>query len=361
MSTTAQQCADIVQAIYKNYQTRFNGEFRPHLGASMGGHQCLRHLYYNFRHAISIEHDGRLLKLFQRGHKEEFTFADELNRVGFRLLTTDPNGNQFRLTSQINTHISGSGDGFAEVLTEQFEHFDLNEWVVVEMKTHNDKSFTKLEKEGVEKSKPLHFTQMQLYMKWSQLSKALYIAVNKNTDALYVEVVHFQQEHADHYENRMVSVASSKTIPIRLHEDPSHFECRFCDHYAICHTEKYPLNVTCRTCAHIEPKPDGTWDCNYRNEQNLHPDLMTVGCKSHVFHPDFLANIAVAVDFNDAENFIEYEFDNGLKLKNGTQAKTVIDSESLAAIVRTGYEFVDSNVLALLNDFDATFEGVSDE
>ena len=37
-------------------------------------------------------------------------------------------------------------------------------WHVLEFKTHNSKSFAKLEKEGVQKSNPMHYAQMQVYM-----------------------------------------------------------------------------------------------------------------------------------------------------------------------------------------------------
>ena len=49
---------------------------------------------------------------------------------------------------------------------------------------------------GVEKSKPEHWAQMQLYMHWSGMERAYYLAVNKDTDDLYGERVHYDKEAA---------------------------------------------------------------------------------------------------------------------------------------------------------------------
>ena len=102
---------EIVDEIFSHYYNTYNGEFRPHLGASMGGDPCMRKLWYSFRWAKIILHPGRIQKLFQRGHKEEPTFANELKAVGINVLTEDQNGKQFRLTCPDNYHIGGSCDG----------------------------------------------------------------------------------------------------------------------------------------------------------------------------------------------------------------------------------------------------------
>ena len=184
---------DIVNAIFDHYFNTYNGEFRGHLGASMGGEPCLRKLWYSFRWVSMVLHEGRIQRLFQRGHKEEPYFAEDLQKIGVNVLTEDQDGNQYRLTCPENYHIGGSCDGFGEVKTGRFQMLVQGEWVVVEMKTHNDKSYKKLLKEGVRTSKPLHYSQMNLYMKWSGLTKALYISVNKNTDELYVEIIDFDR------------------------------------------------------------------------------------------------------------------------------------------------------------------------
>ena len=60
-------------------------------------------------------------------------------------------------------------------------------WHVCEFKTHGHKSFAKLVAEGVERSKPLHWAQMQAYMQMAGIDRAFYLAVCKDTDELYQE------------------------------------------------------------------------------------------------------------------------------------------------------------------------------
>src|SRR3546814_7080313 len=51
-------------------------------------------------------------------------------------------------------------------------------------------------------AKPEHYTQMQLYMRKMGLTVALYVAVCKNTDDLYMEIIYLNPEYADQYLDR---------------------------------------------------------------------------------------------------------------------------------------------------------------
>ncbi len=62
-------------------------------------------------------------------------------------------------------------------------------WHVLEFKTHGTKSFADLTAKGVVLSKPQHAAQMQIYMHLTGITRALYMAVCKNTDALHIERV----------------------------------------------------------------------------------------------------------------------------------------------------------------------------
>ena len=60
-----------IERIYAAHaaQAAHSGD-RPHLGASLLGHACLRSLFYVFRWQTDPP-DGRLARLFQTGHREE--------------------------------------------------------------------------------------------------------------------------------------------------------------------------------------------------------------------------------------------------------------------------------------------------
>jgi len=310
---------DIVGAIYASYEKQFNAEpFRPHLGASMGADPCLRKLWYSFRHAKKVNFEGRMLKLFQRGHKEEYVFVDDLNRAGIRVINETLEGEQFRLVCAQNKHVSGSTDGFAEVLTDAHPSLTMGTTLVCEMKTHGENSFKKLKKENVKNSKPLHYGQMQIYIKWTRdtwgadITQALYVAVNKNTDELYIEVIQYDPTYAQQIENNMIHVVESESIPKKLHTDPSRFECKYCDYSDVCHTDTFKLEVNCRTCIFSKPMADGTWYCKHKDTTID----TTKPCESHVFHQHLLDGFEFREELAN-DNYLSYLTKQGEVFENG--------------------------------------------
>lgn len=345
----------IVEAIYGHYHSKYNGEFRPHLGASMGGDPCLRKLWYSFRWSTMVIHEGRMQRLFQRGHREEEYFQEDLTSIGIQVITGDEQGNQYRLVCPDNRHIGGSTDGYGEVKVERFDGLKKGEWLLVEMKTHNEKSFKLLNKDGVQITKPLHYSQMQIYMRWSGLNRALYIAVNKNTDELYTEIVQYNQAEAESVESRMISVVEAKEPPPKLHTDASRFECKYCDYNDICHTDRYRIHNSCRSCVFAMPFSDGNWGCQ-KYETNI---VDQNGCASHIILPHFLENVANAVDSCPDQNFLVYEFENGVRFKNGDKSKgsDILTSNEVSNIVANGYACYDENLVEIRNKLDGTIIG----
>lgn len=232
-----------------------NTPFRSHLGASMIGGKCDRALWYGFRWHTVPNHDGRLLRLFNRGHLEEGRFIAALMTIGVQIYQYDDKGTQFRI-SDIYGHFGGSTDGVAIGLPECPSHY-----VLTEFKTHGEKSFIKLQKEGVRESKFEHYVQMQIYMYKKGLQLALYMAVNKNTDEIYGEFITLNEPVAKIYIERAHSIIFAKTPPKKLSESPGWYECKFCDHFKLCHTDGHP-SVNCRTCKFSEPVDEGLWQCN---------------------------------------------------------------------------------------------------
>ena len=145
---------------------------RPHLGASTLGHHCERWLWLSFRWAVQEKFKGRILRLFRRGNNEEATIISDLRAAGIHVY-----GTQTKV--DFGSHVSGSLDGVGKGVpgAPKTEH-------VLEFKTHSLKSFNDLEKHGVGKSKPQHFTQCQVYMHGTALKRALYVAVCKDDDRI---------------------------------------------------------------------------------------------------------------------------------------------------------------------------------
>lgn len=239
--------------------------WRAHLGASVIGRQCDRQIWYGFRWAKVVRFAGRQLRLFNRGHREEERFVAWLRDAGIVIFPLDPTTEQQWRVTAVNGHFGGSFDGIA-IHVPGVEQFGLSvaDPVLTEFKTHNDKSFKKVQAEGVRKSKPEHYAQMQSYMKLKNLKLGLYLAINKNDDEIHAEFVPYDGLTADLMIARAAHIIPLPTPPRRVSEDPSWFVCRFCDHKESCHSRQ-PMAINCRTCIFSSPINDGQWHCQKWN------------------------------------------------------------------------------------------------
>lgn len=315
-----------VQAVYAAWEKEGNKDkgHRPHLGASLIGNECRRALWYTFRWAKDKHHKGRLLRLFNRGHNEEDIFIKELKSAGFEVYAEDDTtGKQYQF-ADCGGHFGGSMDGVGRGFLEA-----PHKWHALEFKTHSDKSFNDLKNNGVEKSKPMHYSQMQIYMHLSGgLDRAFYLAVNKNTDELYSERIRYDEKLAGLLMKKAWDVIQSDKPLERMTEDPTFYKCKFCDYHALCHQQEVAA-VNCRTCAHSTAVIDGnaTWTCE-RSGNIIATDKQREGCEDHRFIPDLIP-YATASDASEEENWVEYTLADGTTLKNGSKGERCYTSTEL--------------------------------
>ncbi|QIG68930.1 putative exonuclease RecB type protein [Rhizobium phage RHph_Y55] len=337
----------IVDRIDQAYQTIAAAEppFRNHLGGSMIGKNCERELMYSFRWSVRPSFDGRMLRLFERGHKEEFRFVNFLRMIGMNVreyaerLLYDPHfeggepyrkvswdhpltggidgreidvtGDVFHMErakkaippielkqwriSDVEGHFGGSLDGIADapfdipvdvgtsiealLQSSSLKFIPAGTEFLLEFKTHNTKSFCKLVAEGVKAAKPIHWAQMQIYMHKKGLGFAVYVAVNKNDDDLWIEVVEYDPAEGPKLLERAARVIHARTLPPRVGKHPSWHECKFCDYAKQCHYSA-PLEKNCRTCKHATPVEDGQWRCGHWNAIIPSANILE-GCDSY--------------------------------------------------------------------------------
>lgn len=293
--------------------------FRDHLGGSMIGEKCERKLVYSFRWAKAPAFSGRILRLFNRGHLEEFRFVSYLRRVGAQVeefserLMYHPESDSYftepydqpeptdvtaddvsddpkhvdRATAQgitrkqwrildVDGHFGGSLDGKAYGVPGMP---DLEEKILTEFKTHNTKSFVELSNKGVAEAKPIHYVQMQIYMHKTGIKRALYMAVNKNDDDLYCEWVEYDPAMGPPLLEKAARVIHAKKLPKRIGSNASWFDCKWCDYKTVCHFNE-PMLRHCRSCAHSTPVAEGKWRCDLW--QSIIPvDSIPLGCDSY--------------------------------------------------------------------------------
>ena len=82
------------------------------------GKSCARALWYDFRWATPARFEGRMLRLFETGQREEERLGRNLRATGATVLEVDPaTGRQFRVEAH-GGHFGGSLDGIAIGLHE---------------------------------------------------------------------------------------------------------------------------------------------------------------------------------------------------------------------------------------------------
>lgn len=243
---------------------------RIYLGMSSIGDPCPRKTWLQWRWAKQDIFSARLLRLFDRGNKEEYRFVDWLRQAGYEVFETDPVTNkQFEYVTH-HGHCKGHSDGIAVIDGERY---------IVEMKTHNNRSFVALKRAAsVEVSKYVHYCQMQRYIEAEGVKKALYMAINKDNDAIYLEVVKRDDNTIQRLFELEIDLLSRTTPPHPICDDGNFWLCNFCNFKGICFNDE-PIDRTCRMCKHAEPAEEGTWLCRKRKISNLRLNLQLQGCK----------------------------------------------------------------------------------
>lgn len=237
------------------YSTQ-ESSFRYHLGASLLGADCERAIWYGYRWFKEVSHEARIVRLFDRGEREEAVVLNHLRAVGVNVHAANPNtGKQYRL-SALGGHLGGGLDAILSDVPD----LRMRGAGLFECKTANQKSYDTLVKQGLRQNKTQHYVQMQIYMRAYNLEWGLYICVCKNTDDWYWEFVEYDGMFAENYMQRGANIIASSRAPMKLNNNPAYFQCKWCDYREICHYDEAPAK-NCRTCIHSTPGSDGRWHC----------------------------------------------------------------------------------------------------
>lgn len=315
----------VASAVYASWKKRGNEAPRQYLGASIIGKECERALWYDFRWAELPDFDGRMYRLFNRGHREEAVIFEELRAIGVEVHECQEDGSQWGICA-IGGHFRGHLD--AAVFGTQYAP---KTWAVLECKTHNAKSFKELTDKGVQQSKPQHYAQMQVYMGQTGMDRAMYYAVCKDDDQIYTEWLHFDQAEYDRLMARAQRIITAEEPPMRLRNDSTYYVCKMCQYAGICHGNEAPL-VNCRTCAHSTPSITetsygGNWDCELTETAcDLPVEIQRTGCESHRYIPILLANWA---DYEGTDDGANPRYTNKLTGKTFTNGE--IESAEIRA------------------------------
>lgn len=233
--TTSAQFSEILDRTMK--AARDADPRRPYLGGSVVGRPCEREIAYQF-HGTPMDQgktgfSGQLYRIFDRGHKGEERVASYIRLAGFDLATEKQDGGQFgfyAMGGKFRGHIDGIVLGGPLPLPYP---------MLWENKILNNKSWNDTFDNGVKASKPVYYTQMQIYMAYMELDNALFTAENADSCEIFSEVVPFDADHAQAMSDRAVRIvcSSSPEELARCAREPEDYRCRMCDFAKRCWKE----------------------------------------------------------------------------------------------------------------------------
>jgi len=262
-----------LSTMFKTTAFQLEGEVvlepRPYLGMSQLGHECSRFLWYQFHWAFLDTTTKRMIRLWERGHREEPVIVADLEKIGIKVW-----GDQVEMVAG-HGHIKGHCDGQCSGVIEAPKTTHLAEFKT--MKESAYKSYLKL---GLEKYSPVYWGQIHLYMSFLKLTRTLYIVVNKNDDSRDVRRFALNQGVADDLLRKGESIILAESPPERAFPSKTFFKCKWCSAKHLC-WETAPMQKNCRTCTQSNIALEGKWECTMHNAA-IPVDFQRKGCDLYV-------------------------------------------------------------------------------
>lgn len=273
------------EALYRPYTVP--SAPRYYLGLSGLGDPCWRRVWYGWRHVLDVSFPPRIRRLFARGFAEEDLIINDLRRSGYHVMACDPaSGRQFEVTS-CGGLVRGHLDGLVCVD---------GSWYVLECKTANKNSFSKLKKNGCQKEQQKHWVQVQMYLALLRArarrdgedchlpvpTGAIYIVTCKDDDEIYCEDITADADTIRAAAAKARTIVTARQAPGREYAQGS-WQCRYCDYSHICYAladASDPSDATqrhCRSCrnAYVDART-WVWRCDGE------------GCAAHLLPSDRL-------------------------------------------------------------------------
>lgn len=277
-----------------------NGE-RQYLGASEIGNECSRYLWLKFHKYITPEvFEPRMHRLFHRGHDQEGYFEYYLRELGFEIIENCYSQVRFK-----DGFFSGAPDGIVSKDGVKY---------VCEYKTHSLKSFDKLKLGDLEKDFPKHFAQMQINGSKFGCSHAIYLAVCKNDDRLFCDVIEIDLTKVKAIEDKAECISMADKPPERIATKSTAFACKFCHAKNVCWGFEMP-RVNCKNCTSVEKnRSDGTWSCDSHKQLDVRGS-----CEAHSWNPHAMNDLLQwsPIEFHPKQRAVEYKLPDGSILING--------------------------------------------
>lgn len=254
----------------------FDDGFRTHLGCSSIGKECSRELWYDFRWIYRKKFDGRMQRLFQRGHREEERVFEYLRGIGCEVWAFDTAAPEPNTQIKVSAH-HGHFGGSVDAVIKLPERYGVSEPLLLSVKTSATGAlFSKYDEKGLQQHKPVYFAQECSYGKLMNIRFAVFFVANKNDDDIYFEIVELSKDVGDTMLNKAERIIFSDKPPEKLSMNPTFQACQYCDKKAVCHMDA-KAEKNCRSCKHASPAENKEWFCAKHNG-NIPKDFIPKGC-----------------------------------------------------------------------------------
>jgi len=245
------------------------GQGRNYSGMSGIGNKCIRALQYASRNAFDKEIPARVNRIFEAGHKFEDIMIESLKSAGVEVF--DEQLEVVGFAGHWKGHIDGKCIGVLEA--PKTVH-------LAEFKTMKDSKFKTVVKKKVKDAFPGYYAQMQMYMHYTKLTRALFMAINKDTCDYYIERIHYDKNFSLELVRKSEEVFLMEYLSHRIGNEDS-FDCRFCNAKQVCFGE-IEINKNCRTCENVDIENEGKWVCGKEWQEIDTFEKQMAGCRHWV-------------------------------------------------------------------------------
>lgn len=201
-------------------------EMRSYLGASSIGEECDRKLWYSYHQPARIN-DPRVHRIMDFGHFSESYALSMLKHAGYEVFHEEGSSQYGFQDEELKGHIDGV------IMIDDLPY-------LLEIKSANTKRFAEMVKDGIEKSNPVYFTQVQVYMKYMELHNTLFFVINKDTCEIHIEIINYQPMKADYAVKRGKDIVRQEKEPERKYASKAFYKCKFCSYKDKCWGEEPP-------------------------------------------------------------------------------------------------------------------------
>jgi hypothetical protein len=199
---------------------------RAYLGASIVGHECLRHVQYEWWCVPELP--ARLKLIFDRGHAFEALVKAQLKQAGFAFAPEEA----FEFVA-LGGFLQGHADGVI-IAAPPLPGAYLATPCLWECKALNAKNFRAVARDGFAQTFPRYAAQVALYQLFlGKENPALITCVDANSCEVLHLALPFSAERAratvERAETIIAATRAGELLP-RFTDNPQDWRCRICSH-----------------------------------------------------------------------------------------------------------------------------------